>query len=454
MNIVIVGDGKVGSSLAEQLSKENHNITVIDSKREAIQEALETLDVMTVNGNGASLEVQRAANVDESDLLIAATSLDEINLLCCILAKKLGCKHTIARVRNSDYTGQLQFLKEELGLSMTVSPELAAAREIFRLLQFPSFLKRDTFAKGRVEVVELKIAPDSKLANVKLRDLHNVVRLAVLVCVIDRGGEVIIPKGNDVILPGDKITVTAPHSELAKFVKTLSLSSAKMKNVMIVGGSHIALYLAEDLIKSGAKVKIIERDIKKCKELSEALPKAVVINADGSKQKVLFEEGIKNTDAFIALTNIDEENLIMSIFADSVGVKKTITKINNTEYSALFNDKGIGSVVVPKQLTTNNIIRYVRAMSNSAGRTMRALHRIVDEKAEAIEFDAVKDAFYLNVPLSKLKVKKDIIVACIGRLGKVMIPNGESTIIEKDTVVIITPTDHMINDLSEIFDKE
>ncbi len=453
MKIVIVGDGKVGSSLAEQLSKENHDITIIDSNPQRLQNELEKLDIMTLNGNGASLDVQRAANVNESDLLIAATSSDEINMLCCIVARKLGAKKTIARVKNTDYTSQLQFLKEELGLSLTVSPEKAAAREIFRLLQFPSFLKRDTLARGRAEIVELKISEESKLANTKLKDLQNIVKLKVLVCVIDRNGTVIVPGGNDEILPGDKITVTAEHNDLAKFVKNLELSSAKIKNVMIIGGSHIAFYLAEDLIKSGVGVKIIEKNEERCMQLAEKLPKAIVIQADGSKQDILLEEGIKEMDAVITLTDIDEENLIMSIFASSIGVPKTITKINRTEYCALFENKGLDSVIIPKQLTTAAILRYVRAMSNTTGGSVRALHRIVDDKVEALEFVAMADAPYLNVSLSDLEIKKGVIIAAIGRQGKITIAKGDDVILPNDIVVVITPAEQMITDLSAILER-
>ncbi|MBQ2945504.1 MAG: Trk system potassium transporter TrkA [Clostridia bacterium] len=453
MKIVIVGDGKVGSSLAEQLSKENHDITVIDSNPQRLQNELEKLDIMTLSGNGASLDVQRAANVDQSDLLIAATSSDEINMLCCIVARKLGAKKTIARVRNTDYTSQLQFLKDELGLSLTVSPERAAAREIFRILQFPSFLKRDTLARGRAEIVELKISDDSKLAGVKLKELQNIVRLKVLVCVIDRDGKVIVPGGNDEILPGDKITVTAPHSDLAKFVKNLKLSATKIKDVMIIGGSHIAFYLAEDLIKSGVGVKIIEKNAERCLVLAEKLPKAIIINADGSKHDILLEEGIKDMDAVITLTDIDEENLIMSIFANSIGVPKTITKINRTEYCDLFENKGLDSIIIPKQLTTTSIIRYVRAMSNTTGGSVRALHRLVDDKVEALEFVAMPDASYLDIPLSKLEIKKDVIIAAIGRQGKIQIAKGDDVILPGDIVVVITPAEQMITDLSAIFKK-
>ena len=454
MKIVIVGDGKVGYTLTENLSKEGHDLVVIDSNPLVLQEALDNLDVMVVNGNGASLEVQRKAGVDTSDLLIAATSSDEINVLCCVLAKKLGCKHTISRVRNPEYAQQLQFLREDLGLSMTINPELAAAREIFRIIQFPSFLKRDSFAKGRVELVELKLADDSALVGKALDQIHDVIKTRTLVCAVERGDKVHIPNGNFVLEAGDKITVTASRSNLAILLKNLKETNYKIHNVMIIGGGRIAEYLSEELIRSGVNVKIVEKDEARCVELAEKLPEAVIINGDGSKQELLKEEGIQQTDAVITLTNIDEENLIISMFADYVGAPKTITKINRTEYSRMFFDKGIGSVVSPKELTANDIIRYVRAMGNTTGGAVRTLHRIVDGKAEALEFEAVDTTKNLNIPLMKLKLKKDILIACINRGGQVIIPRGNDYIAKRDIVIVVTNADRVISDLNDIFAEE
>lgn len=452
MRIVIVGDGKVGFALAEQLSEENHDIVVIDSNPKVLQEVLNSLDVMVVNGNGASLEVQREADVGASDLLIAATSSDEINLLCCILAKKLGCRHTIARIRNKDYTQQLVFLRSELGLSLTINPELYAAREIFRIIQFPSFLKLDSFAKGRVELVEFALSPDSRFVGKRLDQLEDVLKVKILVCAVERNDKVTIPKGGFSFEVGDKVTVTAPRSELARLVARLNIAKQKIRNVLIVGGGRITVFLTEELLRSGVNVKIIEQNAERCDELAAKLDGAIIINGDGTRQELLLEEGIMEMDAVISLTSIDEENLIVSMFANHLGIPKTITKIDRSEYIHLFNDRGIGSIICPKQLTTHEIIRYVRAMENTKGGSVLTLHRIVDDKAEALEFIAATKTHYLNVPLSKLKLKDNILIACINRMGQVIIPKGSDFISEGDTVIVVTTVDRKINDLDDIFE--
>lgn len=454
MRIVIVGDGKVGFTLAEQLSKEGHDIVLIDNNPKVLEEALETLDVMTVSGNGACLEIQREAGVGESDILIAAASSDEINLLCCILARKLGCAHTISRIRNPDYTQQLRFLSEELGLSMTINPERAAAREIYRYIQFPSFLKRDSFARGRVELVELILEDDSLLVGQRLDKLFELLKVKVIICAVERGDSVMIPKGDFVFEAGDRINVTAARYDLAKLIKGLGIETQKIRNVLVIGGSRIAVYLSEELISGGVKVKIIEKDAARCKELSDRLPGAIIINGDGSLQDMLVAEGIHETDAVITLTNMDEENLIISMFADHIGVPKTITKINRMEYSAMFSDKGIGSIVCPRELTSNEILRYVRAMKNTAGGSVITLHRIVDGKAEALEFTAVASSKNLGIPLSMLPIKKNIIIACINRMDKIIFPRGGDCILEGDTVIVVTTSDKTISELSDIFYDE
>ncbi len=454
MKIVIVGDGKVGYTLTNQLLQEGHDIIVIDNNPDVLEDSLEKLDVMVVNGNGATIKTQTEADVANSDLLIAATSADEVNLLCCFLAKKLGCRHTICRMRNPDYTQSIQYMRDDFGLSMTVNPELAAAREIFRMLQFPSFLKRDSFAKGRVEIVELKISSDSALVGKKLEKLSDILRgVKVLVCAVERGEEVYIPDGSFVIEANDKITVTAPRSELVKLIKSLKVSNQKIKDVIIIGGSRIATYLSDDLIKSGVNVKIIEQNLEKCRQLSERLPNAVIINGDGTLQDFLISEGIEETDAVVSLTNIDEENLIISMYADYCGVSKTVTKIDRTEYIHLFKDKGIGSVVCPKMLTSYEIIRYVRAMENTTGGAVKTLHRIVDEKVEALEFSATLNTKYLGEPLKKINLKNNILIACINRMGRIIIPSGNDYISAGDTVIVVTTADRKFSDINDIFSE-
>ncbi len=452
MRIVIVGDGKVGSALTEQLGKEGHDIVVIDSNKRVLREAADALDVMVVHGNGATRRVQEMAEVGTSDLLIAATSADEINLLCCIIAKKLGCPHTIARVRNPEYAHQLFFLKDELGLSMMVNPESAAAREIFRLLQFPSFLHRDSFAKGRVEIVEIELRQGSRLIGKRLSELYKSAKVNVLVCSVERGESVHIPDGKFCLREHDKISVTASSADLALLIRNLGLERRKIRNVMIIGGgSSIAYYLAKQLIETGVDVKMIELDQERCLTLAEMLPKATVIQADGSERRILDSEGAAAMDAVVTLTNIDEENLIISMYADFIGVPKVITKINRTEYTEVFRDRGIGQVVSPKELCTNEIVRYVRAMQNTMEGPVLTLHRIGDGKMEALEFRAGDTTRHLGETLANIKLKPDILIACINRMGNVIIPRGGDQIELGDTVVVVTKADRMIQDINDIF---
>lgn len=451
MKIVIVGCGKVGYALAAQLSAENHDITVVDNNSRVIEKAQETLDVMSMSGNGAALAIQQEARVGEADLLIATTSSDELNLLCCIVAKRLGCRHTISRVRNTDYMNQLTFMRDDFGLSMTVNPEYATARTIWRFLQFPSFLKIDSFAKGRVELVELKITENSVLNGKSLDKLSTELHLKVLVCVVERDNRIFIPKGDFVLREGDKINVTAPRSELTKMIKTLGISTQKIRNVMVVGGGRIAEYLAEELIRSGVDVKIIERDRERSIELASRYPEALIINDDGSIHDVLMAEGIRETDAVVTLTGIDEQNLVISLYAGHIGVPKTITKLNRSEYGELFSDRELGSTVCPKEVIASEIIRYVRSIDNSDA-SIITLHRIVDGKAEAIEFIANAQTTGLDIPLKDLKLKKNILIACINHDGKIIIPRGMDRISYGDTVIIVTAADEPVYELNDIFD--
>ncbi len=453
MKIVIVGCGKVGYTLAKQLSMENLDITIIDNSSKVIEKTQETLDVIVMSGNGAALEIQREARVDEADLLIATTDSDELNLLCCIVAKRLGCRHTISRVRNADYMNQLQFMRDDFGLSMTVNPEFATARTIFRFLQFPSFLKIDSFAKGRVELVELKLAENNVLVGKSLDKLTTELHLKVLVCVVERDNKIFIPKGDFVLRAGDKINVTAPRSELAKMIKRLGISTQKIRNVMIIGGGRIAEYLADELIKSGVDVKIIEQDTERGLELAARFPEALIINDDGSSHDVLLAEGIRETDAVLTLTGIDEQNLVISMYAEHIGVPKTVTKMNRSEYSELFSDKEIGSTVCPKDVIAAEIVRYVRSIDNTDA-SIITLHRIVEGKAEAIEFIANAQTAGLDTPLKDLKLKKNILIACISHNGNVIIPRGMDRISYGDTVIIVTAADEPIVELNDIFEEE
>lgn len=454
MEIIIVGDGKVGVALTEQLSREGHDITVIDSNAKVLEQSVEAYDVMVVHGNGAAMHVLREAGAENADIIIAATSSDELNLLACIVARRLGTKHTIARVRDPEYTEQLVMMREELGLSMTINPELAAAHETYHLLQFPSFLKRDSFAKGRVEIVEIPIKESSRLAHAQLSELYKIVKVKVLVCAVERDGEVYIPNGRFSLQPGDNIYVTANSQHLATLIKQLDISKQKVRDVIIVGGSRIAYYLALECIHSGISVKIIEQNADRSRELAEALPKAVVIEADGSRQEVLMAEGIKTTDALVTLTNIDEENLIISMYANYLGVPKVITKINRTEFVEVFRNMGIDCVVSPKKLCSADIVRYVRAMGNAeGGDSVLTLHRIVEDKAEALEFRADASTRHLGQPLSEIRTRDDVLIACITHKGKPTIPSGENSFLEGDTIIVVTNGKRPITELNDIFEN-
>lgn len=452
MNIIIVGDGKVGAALATQISTEGHDVTIIDSNPQVLSDSAERLDIMAVIGNGASMATLRSAGVEKADVLIAATSRDELNLLTCLTAKKLGAKRTIARVRNPEYSDQLIAMQEELGLSMAVNPELAAAQEAYQLLQFPSFLKRDSFAKGRVEIVSIPVGKDSKLAGIPLFKLYEIAGVNVLVCAVQREDGVHIPSGSFTLQEGDTIFVTAGIQDLALLVKNLGLVEKRIRSLMIIGGSRIAFYLAKRCIDSGISVKIIERDHKRCEELAEAIPQATVIEADGSREDILAAEGVRSYDAVITLTGMDEENLVLSMLASHLGVSKVITKINRLEYSDVFRKVGIGSTISPKGLCCANILRYVRAMSTASGiESVITLHPIVDGQAEALEFQVGPDTRNQGRALKDISLKKGILIASINHKGHTIIPKGDSSFSAGDTIIVVAAGDEAISDLDDIF---
>lgn len=449
MRIVIVGDGKVGSALAQLLSEEGHDITLIDRNGEVLDQASEEQDVLVVKGNGAAISTQKEAKVGKSELLIAATSGDELNLLCCMLARKLGCPHTIARVRNPEYMEQAFLLKDELGLNMIVNPERAAAGEIFRILQFPSFLHRDTFAKGRVEIVEIKLDGKSPLIGKKLSEIEKTIRVQILICSVERGDMVYIPSGDFVLEEGDRIFVTAPAASLAKLIRNLKISQKKISDVIIVGGSRTAYYLAKNLIETGVKVKIIENNMERCRELAENLHKATIIHANGSERSVLDSEGVPMADAVVSLTDIDEENLLISKYADLCKVHTVITKLNRTEFDDLYELMGIKWAISPKMLISADIVRYVRAMQNSEDEEFITLHKI--GKMEALEFVA-HDFSHSGVKLKDLRTGKNVLIACINRGGKVILPGGNDSIEEGDTVIVVTTPDNRLTSLESILE--
>ena len=452
MNIIIVGDGKMGAAIATQLSAEGHDVTISDSNPQALSNSADQMDIMTVIGNGASMATLKTAGVERADLLIAATSRDELNLLTCLTAKKLGAKRTIARIRNPEYTDQLVAMQDELGLSMTVNPEQAAAQEAYRMLQFPSFLKRESFAKGRVEIVSIPVGKDSKLVGIPLFKLYEIAGVNVLVCAVERDNAVHIPSGSFTLREGDTIFVTAGIRDLAQLVKNLGLVEKRIRSLFIIGGSRIAFYLAKRCIDSGISVKIVEQNHKRCLELAEAIPKATVIEADGSREDILNAEGLKSYDAAITLTGMDEENLVLSMLARHLGVSKVITKINRLEYSEMFRRVGIGSVISPKGLCCANIVRYVRAMSTASDiESMLTLHTIVDGQVEALEFQAGEGTRHRGEALKDIPLKEGILISCITHEGQTIIPRGDSSFASGDTVIVVTAGGRAISDLDDIF---
>ena len=367
MKIIIVGCGKVGTTLAEQLNRENHDITLIDTNEEAIQNISDSADVMGVTGNGAVYQVQMEAGIQDADLLIATTNSDELNMLCCLIAKKAGNCHTIARIRNPEYSSEIRYIREELNLSLAINPELAAAREIARLLRFPSAIKIEPFAKGRIELLKFLIPEHSLLNDMRVMDVVNRLKSNVLICVVERGNDVVIPDGNFVMKKGDKISFIASHQESADFFKKAGVDNNIVKSAMFVGGGKLTHYLCRLLEDTKIKIKIIERDEERCRQLSELLPKAMIIHGDGTDEQLLLEEGIRQTEAFASLTGFDEENIMLSLYASSQSKAKLITKVNKIAFENVINSLNLGSLIQPKMLTAEIILQYVRAMQNSMG---------------------------------------------------------------------------------------
>ena len=449
MKIIIVGCGKVGTTLAEQLNRENHDITLIDCDSEALQSISDSTDVMSVTGNGAVYQVQMEAGIKEADLLIATTNSDELNMLCCLIEKKAGTCHTIARIRNPEYSAEINYIREELNLSLAINPELAAAREIARLLRFPNAIKIELFAKGRIELLKFLIPKDSILDRMKVMDVVSRLKSNVLICAVERGDDVVIPDGNFEMKGGDKISFIAPHAECADFFRKAGIENNTVNSAMFVGGGKLTVYLAKALADTKIKIKIIEQDEERCRSLSELLPHAMIIHGDGSDQKLLLEEGIRQTEAFASLTGFDEENILLSLYAASQSRAKLITKVNKIAFENVINALNLGSVIYPKMLTADIILQYVRAMQNSMGSNIETLYKIVADKAEALEFRVRGDSPVLGIPLEKLRTRNNLLVACINRNGRIIMPRGKDTLEAGDTVIIVT-THTGLNDLKDI----
>lgn len=450
MKIVIVGDGKVGSTIANQLSLEGHDVIVIDNNAAVLTNSGNTMDIFCIEGNGATASVLREAGIQQTDVLIAATSADEVNMLCCLLGKRLGAKNTIARVRNPEYFQQMSLIKDELGLSMAVNPELAAATEISRLLRFPSAIKIEPFARGKVELVELKIPGHSPLDGMPLWAIYKEFQVKILICAVQREDQVIIPGGEFVLKAGDKINITASHLEIANFFRAIGVFRTGVKSVMIIGGGRIAYYLAKELSSIHVKVKIIERDLKRCEYLCEVLPESVIIHGDGTEKELLHEEGLEKTDAFVTLTGMDEENIIVALYAKEKKVSKVIAKVNKISFYEIMDSLNIDSFISPKTIAAQNIVRYVRAMKNSMrDNNVVTLHTMINDQVEAVEFKVREDSAIVGIPLKNFKRRDGLIVAAIIRGSQIIIPNGSDMIEKGDNVVVVTTKKHL-SDLNEI----
>lgn len=451
MKIIIAGVGKVGSSLVRQLSDEGHELVLIDRLENVIEEATEKYDVMGLCGNCATQDVLIHAGVKEFDLLIAATGADEVNLLCCMVAHKLNPNiHTIARIRNPEYSDQMHQMREMFNLSLVVNPDRMAAREIERLLKYPGFLKRDTFAKGRVEIVELKIDAESPLHNQPLSKMESIVRCKVLVCVVLRNGKSIAPSGDFVLQAGDRIFVTAPINNLTVLLKSLGIVTRKNKKVFVCGGSRISYYLTSMLEREGFSVSLIEKDRESCIRFADAFPGINVINGDAGNQMLLESEGLSECDAMVTLTGEDELNIILSLYGRGNGVPQVITKISHFKDRHIINALPLGSTISPDELCCNVIVRYVRAMENQSGAAV-AVHFIADRNAEAIEFCVDENTLFCNTPLKKIRTKDDVLICCITHRGKIEIPNGDSLFSVGDSVVIVSTAKRTIYQLNDIF---
>lgn len=448
MQIIIVGCGKVGTTLTAQLCKENHDVTVIDSDQAVARSIATTHDVIAITGNGASHNTLMDAGIEETDILIAVTASDELNLLCCVIAKKAGNCKTIARVRDPVYHQEQEFIRKELAISMIINPEYATAVEIARLLRFPGAIEIDTFAKGRVELISFKVSPASALRGLALREFPARFHCDVLICAVERSGNLIIPSGNHIVQVDDIIFMVSTPQNSNDFFKKMGIKTNQAKDAFIIGGGGIAYYLTQQLLARGIAVKIIEKNKARCETLSELFPRATIIHADGSSREVLQEEMIDDADAFVALTDIDEENIMLSLFARDKVRKKVVTKINRMNFAEIIHTLNLDSVVYPKHITAEIIIRYIRATRNSIGSNVETLYKLVDDRIEALEFTIQPTPGITQIPLHQLNLKDNLLIASINRQGTIIIPGGSDYFLAGDTVIVVTT----ISGLQDIHD--
>ena len=446
MNIIVVGIGKVGYTVAEQLTSEMHDVTIIDTNRSVVEETMNDLDVQGICGNGASRNVLVEAGIEECDLLIAITGSDETNLLCCLLARKLGANGTIARVRTPEYNEDIRLIKDSLGLTMAVNPEREAADEIFRILRFPSAKNIDTFAKGKIDLVSFVATKKCKLCGNAIKDSFAHMKAKVLICAIERGKNVFIPNGDTVILENDTVALLAAPEETSAFFREVNIQVNGVESVMIIGGGRLGHYLAVELARHKIKTTIIEQKQDVAENLSFLLPNANVICGDGTNRSLLIEEGLLDTDAVCSLTGIDEENILLSLYTKNISPEtKTITKINRIAFQEVIRSLDLGSVIYPKYITANLILKHVRARNNNIGNNLENLYRIIDNKVEALEFLVSEDNDLIDKTLEELTLRENVLIGCISRKGRVFIPHGKDTIKAGDTVIVVTTISGLTN---------
>ncbi len=452
MKIIVVGCGKIGSTLIENLEGEGHDITVVDRDPKVIEEISNIYDVMCVCGNAVDNDTLSEAEVSKAELLISVTDSDEINMLICFIAKKMGAAYTVARIRNPEFNDKrMAQVKQYLDISLTINPELLAALEIFNILKLPAAINIETFSRRNFSMIELLLKEDSHLDGMSLIDLRKKYNLNFLISVVKRGDEVYIPDGNFVLKCGDHICLTANFTEIQKLLKTLGLAKKHSKSVMILGATTTSFYLAKMLLRAGTQVTIIDKDIDRCNKFAEELPEAVIINGDGTEQDVLMEEGIKSVDAFVALTGMDEENILISIFAQSQNVPRVVAKVNRNELSSMAEKLGLDSIVSPKKAVSNVVTSYARALQNSLGSNVETMYKLMDGSVEALEFNVQTDFKGQHIPIKEMKLKKDVLIAGIIRKRKAFVPTGDDEIIAGDKIIVIAKSgDQKMNDLADI----
>lgn len=450
MNIMIAGCGKVGRSLADRLSNAGHEVIVMDKDFDAITSVTSMIDVMGYQGDCTSINTQMEAGIKKTDLLIAVTDGDEKNMLACLIAKKTGSCHTIARIRSPQYTDEIKYLKDELGLSMSINPEMVAAEEMVRLIQIPSALEVDTFAKGKVSLIGLEIPEKSVLDDLAIKSLNSKVGNGALICVADHGGEVVIPNGDYILHSGDKISVTLSMGEINGFLNKIGIKAKKIKNVMLAGGGTIGYYLAKRLLELRINVKIIEKNKKRCEELADLLPKAMIICGDATDKRLLLQESVDQMDAVCSLMHSDETNILLSLYLSKTNPEiKVITKVHRNSYEDIVNELPVGNKISTKDITADYIARYVRSMQNSMGSEVEALYRIMDGKVEALELLVGEDFNFTGVELKDLRLIDNTLICRINRHGSIIRPGGRDTLERGDSVVIVT-TNKNINGINDI----